>query len=316
MWRVIGVILIWPMLGYSQQGQYEDTIRGKLTVNYNNPMRMKLSLLAGGAFEIQGLEGGVMLPSFFADLHIRPSKWVSFHCGVTNQFQLGWQYQKIQDTRGMEAGARLFLGRRTIDKIKTFTAGAGAWNYDFHFPVKVLWNLGITGNYRLGRGAFNSGLDPNTSVRFRNLETNKIQFLEQVAIPYSYGELSGGFVLNTSSGMKVTAHLPYGQNKARRMKTFTEVRAEFVYGTRFSTATAISVRASDDAINPDRYAVIVNKTSRMGYRIVGEFRRRWVGFKIEAGMRPGIDYHFSGGTSNGPFNRSYLLLGMGFGWMQ
>ena len=313
--RVFGVLLFWPLFCFSQQGQYEDTIQGRINVNYNQPLKMKVSLLAGGAFEIQGLEGGVMLPSAFADLHFRPSKWVMFHGAVTNQFQLGWQFQKVIDTRTLEVGARVFLGRRTIDKIKTFTAGEGAWNYDFHFPVKVLWNLGITGSYRLGRGVFNTGLDPNTSIRFENLETHKVSFLEQVAVPYAFSEYAVGFVLNTSTNMKVTAILPSSQRKSRRMKTFTEFRVELIYAKMNEVAKEISIKSESNGYPNQNFLVIVKDKSNLGYRISGFFRRKLIGFKVEAGAKPGINYRFSGAEKKSILNRTYMQFGIGFGWM-
>lgn len=313
--RVIGVFLIWPMLCFSQQGQYADTIKGKLTINYNQPLRMKVSLLAGGAFETQGLEGSVMLPAAFVDVHVRPSKWFAFHGALSNQFQLGWQYQKIIDTRNLEFGGRFFFKRKTIDKIKTFTAGTAAWNYDFHFPVKILWNMGITGSYRFGTGVFNSGLDPNTPIRFRNIETGRINFHEQFAVPYTFSEVQAGFVLNTSSSMRLTAHLPYGQKRARRMKTFTEFRVEIIFGNQFRADSMISVKPSDQAFHNDNYGVIIGDINHWGYRVSGFFRRKIFGFKIEAGARPGINYRFSASEQNSILNRTYLLFGVGFGWM-
>lgn len=313
--RVIGVFLIMPMLCFAQQGQYQDTIKGRLTINYNQPLRMKAAFLAGGAFETQGVEGSVFVPSAFADFYLRPSKWYSFHGAYSEQFQVGWQYQKVKNTRNFEVGAAVFVHRKTIDKIKTFTAGTANWLYDFHFPVKVLWNLGFSGNFRFGNGVFNSGTDPNTSIRFMEIATNKIKFLEQVAVPYQFSEVAVGFVVNTSSNMKLTAHLPFGQTRARRMKTFTEFRVEAILGQRYSVDNTISIKPSDDAFHNIDYSVIVNKKAGWGWKLSGHFRRKWLGFKFETGIRPGIYYRFSEGAHNGVLDRSYLILGMGIGWM-
>jgi hypothetical protein len=290
-------------------------MKGRIKEIYNQPLKMKVSLLAGGAFEITGLEGGVFLPVTFADLHFRPSKWASIHCGVVNQHQFGWQYQKISDTRSLEVGARIFLRRNTIDKSKEFTVGEFDWNVDFQHPVKVLWNLGISGNYRQGRGAFNSGQDPNTSIRFKNKFNDEIGFLNQVAVPYSFKEFAVGFVLNTSSAMKLKATLPGNIIRTRRMHTFTEFRAELVYGTPVKYDTSVYVKPSEDATKYQEYSVMILKTHNFGYRITGFFRRKLIGLKIEAGMRPGVEYHFSGRTENSFLNRSYLQVGFGFGWM-
>lgn len=306
-------ILFFPML---LMGQYDDTIKGKITVNYNEPNRMKLSILASTAMEIQSIGGGVFLPVASIDAHMRPSKWVTLHAGLTQQFQLGWQYQKIKDTRNVEFGGRVFFTQKVIDKTKTFTAGTKFWTYDFLFPVKVLWKTGVSGSFRYGTGVFNTGTDPNTAVKFTNIETNKVQFLEQAAIPYTFSELTAGFVVSTSSNMKVTAHIPASRiTRERRMKTYTEFRVEGIYGRAFNFDTLISRKYNDQAPEYTNYRVEVLRTDNWGIRFQGLFRRKLVGIKLEAGTRPGIYYRFSESERSSILDRSYILLGLGFGWM-
>jgi hypothetical protein len=297
-------------------GQYDDTIKGKITVNYNNPNRMKVSVLASTAMEIQSIGGGVFLPTASIDAHMRPSRWVTLHGGFTQQFQLGWQYQKIRDTRNIEFGGRVFFSQKVIDKTKTFTAGTKFWTYDFLFPVKVLWNTGISGSFRYGTGVFNTGTDANTAVKFTNIETNKVQFLEQAAIPYTFSELTAGFVVSTSSNMKVTAHIPASRiTRERRMKTYTEFRVEGIYGRAFNFDTLISRKYNDQATEYTDYRVDILRTENWGIRFQGIFRRKLLGLKLEAGTRPGIYYRFSESERGSILDRSYILLGFGFGWM-
>jgi len=311
--RVLGIILMWPVLCF---GQYADTIKGRITVNYNNPYKMKVSVLAGGAFETQSMDGGVMLPVAFADIHIRPSKWFTLHGAYTHQFQIGWQYQTVQNTSNIEAGGRIMLKQHFIDKTKTFTAGNKMWNYDFLFPVKVLWNVGLSGSYRFGTGVFNTGTDPNTAIRFKNTETLNEEFLERAAVPYSFSEVSGGFVVSTSTNMKLQAHLPTtGMKKMRRMKTYTEFRVEGIYATSMNMAPTIDRKVDKWAETYSHYDVQVGKINNWGFKMQGVFRRKWIGFKVEAGVKPGVYYRFAGNEKNLLMDRSYLQLGLGFGWM-
>ncbi len=312
--RVLGILLVWPVLCF---GQYADTIKGRITVKYNNPYKMKVSVLAGGSFETQSLDGGVMLPCAFADVHLRPSKWFTLHGAVSQQFQIGWQHQKIQDTRNLEFGGRLFFTQHFIDKTKTFTAGTRSWNYDFLFPVKVLWNVGASGSYRFGTGVFNTGTDPNTRVQFRNTETQEIEFLERAAVPYTFSEISGGFVVSTSSNMKLLAHMPVtGEVRARRMKTYTEFRLEAIYGNKMQMSPTIDRQLENSTTgNYIHYDVLVGRSEKIGFKMQGMFRRKWFGLKIEAGVRPGVYYRFAGAQRNSPMDRSYMILSMGFGWM-
>lgn len=297
-------------------GQYADTIKGRLTVKYNNPHRIKMSVLAGGAFETQSVAGSVMLPVGFVDVHMRPTKWTVFHGAFTQQFQVGWQYQKIKDTRNIEFGGRIFFTQKIIDKTKTFTAGTKAWNYDFLFPVKILWNLGVSGSFRYGTAVFNTGIDPTTSVRFRNLENQKVVFLERAGIPYSFTEISGGFVVSTSSCMKVRAHLPASKvSKERRMKTYTEFRVEAILGHTFNYDTVISRKFSDQSTKYTDYAVNIDRKESWGIKMQGIFRRKLIGFKIETGIKPGVYYRFSSNERNTILDRTYLQFGIGFGWM-
>lgn len=311
--RVIGLFLLCPLW---VAGQYVDTVKGRLTVKYNNPHRIKLAVLAGSAFETQSCEGGIMLPTGFVDVHFRPSKWTVFHGAFTQQFQVGWQYQKIKDTRNLEFGGRVFFSQKIVDKTKTFTAGTKAWNYDFFFPVKVLWNLGLSGSFRYGTAVFNTGLDPNTAIRFRNLENQKIVFLERAAIPYQFTELSGGFVVSTSSSMKVTAHIPNSsQKRGRRMKTYTEFRMEAILGKTFNYDTTISRKFNDQAVKYTDYAVRIDRMESWGFKMQGIFRRKLMGFKIETGIKPGVYYRFSRNERGSILDRTYLQFGFGFGWM-
>lgn len=310
--RVFGLILIWPLLC---SGQYVDTIQGRITVKYNNPDRIKLSVLAGGTFETQSVGGSVVIPAAFADVHYKPLKHVMLHGAITQQFQLGWQYQKIKDTRNIELGGRVFFKKKTIDKTKTFTAGNILWNYDFLFPVKILWNMGLSGSYKAGTAVFNSGLDPNTAVRFRNMETQKITFLERAAIPYTFSEISAGFVVSTAASMRVDAHLPNGgASRARRMKTLTELRVEGVLGYS-SFDESISRKGQSQATKYIDYDVLIDQKTNWGFKVQGIFKRKLMGFKIESGVRPGIHYRFSDSERNSILDRSYLIFGMGFGWM-
>lgn len=308
------VFLVLCMLPVFVFGQYADTINGRLTVKYNDPTRMKMSILAGGTMEIQGVSGSVALPGASVDVHLRPVNWFVLHGALSQQFQFGWQFQKIQDTRNLELGGRLYLKKYVLAKTKTFTAGNKAWNYDFLFPVKVFWNLGLSGSYRYGNGIFNSGDDPNTSIRFKNLNNNQILFLKKAAVPYTFSEVSVGFAVNTASNLKVVAHLPFGQEKARRMKTYTEFRAELVFGTHMRIDSTITRKPGETA-NYINYNVLVQRKENLGFKFQGVFRRKWYGFKVEAGVRPGIHYRFSQNEKDAILDRSYLIFGLGIGWM-
>jgi hypothetical protein len=313
MGRVLGLFLIWPFLC---SGQYVDTVQGRLTVKYNDPNRIKFSVLAGGAFETQSVDGGVMVPVVFTDVHFKPVKRLMLHAAFTHQFQLGWQFQQIKDTRNMELGARVFLKQQTIDKTKTFTAGNTAWNYDYLFPVKVLWNLGISGSYKFGHGVFNTGVDHNTGVRFMNSENQKLEFLEHAAIPYSFSETSLGFVVSTSSSMKMKAYLPNSSiYRSRRMKTLTEFRAELIFGNKYKLDGGIDRKLTANSYHYTHYDVVVTQKENWGFKVQGIFRRKLMGFKVESGIRPGIHYRFSQGEKDAIVDRSYLLFGIGFGWM-
>lgn len=293
-----------------------DTIQGRLTVKYNDPDRIKFSVLAGGAFETQSVDGGVMVPVAFADVHFKPLKRVMLHGAFTHQFQLGWQYQQVKDTRNLEFGGRLFLKQYYIDKTKTFTAGNTAWNYDYLFPVKILWNWGLSGSYKFGNAVFNTGVDPSTGVKFMNSENQKLEFLERAAIPYTFAETSFGVSVSTSSSMKMRAYLPNSSiYRSRRMKTLTEFRAEVVYGQMYNAASYIDRKVSSNSYHYTRYDVMVTKKDNWGFKVQGMFRRKLVGFKVEAGVRPGIHYRFSQGEKDAIVDRSYLLFGFGFGWM-
>lgn len=307
------MFLLCPLLA---SAQYVDTIKGRLTVKYNDPYRNRISVLAGGAIETQSMDGGLMMPSAFVDAHLRPSKWVVLHGAFQQQFQFGWQYQKVKDTRNIELGARVFFNQKIINKTKTFTAGNRNWNYDFLFPVKVLWNVGLSGSFRYGTGVFNTGMDPSTAVRFLNKENQKIVFLEHAAIGYQFTELSGGLVISTGTNMKVRAHLPGSQHfRDRRMKTYTEFRVEAIYGRTFNYDTSISKMFSDQSTHYTDYGVQIARTENWGLKFQGIFRRKLVGFKIETGIKPGIHYRFAEGQRDGILDRSYLQFGFGFGWM-
>lgn len=277
---------------------------------------MRFSVLAGGAFETQSIDGSVIVPEMFADVHVKPTNYIMLRGSYLQQFQLGWQYQEIKNTSSLEFGGSVYLKKHTIDKTKTFTAGNVMWNYDFLFPVKILWNLGVSGSYRSGTGVFNSGTDPNTSVRFRNKESNEIVFLERAAIPYSFGEVSAGFVVSTASNMKMNAFLPNSQaSRARRMKTFTEFRLEAIFASQYRFDETISRKNTSQSVNYINYDVIIDKTDNWGLKLQGVFRRKLIGFKLETGIRPGIHYRFSLSERATIIDRSYLLFGMGIGWM-
>jgi hypothetical protein len=313
MWRAcLGFLLLFP---YLSKAQYVDTIQGKLTVLYNNPKMLRYSILAGGAFETQGMEGGVMIPSIFIDAHVKPLNWILLHGSISNQFQVGWQFQKIRDTRNMELGGRIYFSNSKIEKWRVFTAGNKYWNYDFNFPVRVDWRIGLSGAMRFGTGVFNSGVDPSTSVRFRNLDNNKTEFLENAAIPYSFSEVSAGFVVSTNSFMKLQAHLPTQVSKTRRIHTFTEFRIEAIFGQSLNYDTLITRRPAETATKYFIYNVQIQQKENWGLKLSGFFRRKWTGFKFEAGVRPGISYRFAGGERNSVLDRAYLTLGFGFGWM-
>lgn len=312
--RKFGVVIFMAMLHHhGGMAQYDDTIKGKLQVMYNEPERFRYVLLGGTAVETQGIEGGVGIPSAFVTARLRPWKPLIILGSVSRQFQMAWQWQKIAHTQNAEIGFHLFLNNKRIEKWKTFTAGTGFWNYDFTFPVKVAWNLGVTGSYRQGNAVFNTGSDKNTGVKFRNHFDSKEYSLEKAAIPYEFNELSAGFVMSTSTRMKVFAHLPDETKKARRMKTYTEFRVEAVFRSNRTYDSVIVRKPATDATVYFTYDVLKREEVDWGLKLSGLFCRRWYALKLEAGITPGIKYRFAGSERPTPFDRSYLLLGFGIG---
>jgi hypothetical protein len=297
------------------QSQYDDTIKGKLQVMYNEPNKFRASLIAGTAIETQGTEGGVGIPSAFLTLRLKPVKPIILFGTLNHQFQWAWKWQNIKDTRNWEAGMHIFLNNKRIEKWKTFTAGTGAWNYDFTFPVKVAWNVGITGNYRQGSAVFNSGTDKSTEVKFRNHHDSRVYSLEKAAIPYTFSEISAGFIVSTATRMKLYAHLPDQTRKSRRMKTYTEFRIEGVFMPERNYDSLIVRKPAADATKYFTYDVIKGVERNWGLRFSGFFSRKWYSMRFEAGISPGITYRFAGAEGRTPFDRSYLLLGFGIGWM-
>lgn len=309
-WMILGAVC--PIVAHAQ---YVDTIQGKIEIRYNEPRRFRIEASAGGQMETQGISGSVMIPAVYAEARIKPTRFLLLHGNVSHQFQLGWKYQDIMDTRTAELGARIYLRTIRLDKWKTFTAGNGMWNYDYTFPVKVAWDLGISGSYRLGTGVFNSGNTNSTSVRFLNHFDGSTGFLEKAAVPYSFSEVSAGFVVSTTSRMKMIAHLPSGAAKARRMKTFTEFRIEAVLANQVDYDSVIVRKPTSDATRYFTYDVHIQEQKAWGFRMVGFFRRKWLTMRLETGVRPGINYRFSDSEKPTPIDRSYLMLGFGFGWM-
>ncbi|MBL7812238.1 MAG: hypothetical protein JNL57_08445 [Bacteroidetes bacterium] len=296
-------------------GQYVDTVEGKITVFYNNPSRFHYSLFVGSGFETQSMEGSVILPNIYAEAHVKPVNWMVLHGYANQQLQLGWQFQKIRDTRNFEVGLRLYPFKKRMEKWRTFTTGNKVWNYDFHFPVQADWQFGLTGSYRFGSGVFNSGLDETTAIRFENRKTGKTEFLENAAVPYTFSEYTAGFSLSTSSFMKLRAHLPTQVSKFRRIHTFTEFRVEAIFRGIQNYDTLIHRLPFSDAPAYIPYGVRISKRENWGFRVAGFFRRRLVGMKVECGVRPGIQYRFSSAEKASIMDRSFLLLGVGIGWM-
>jgi len=51
----------------------------------------------------------------------------------------------------------------------------------------------------------------------------------------------------------------------------------------------------------------------LGIKLQGDFRRKWLSLKIEAGVSTGPNYRFAEGEGFDFLNRTYF--GMGLGWM-
>lgn len=310
-------ILVMGLLGFttSLNAQYDDTIQGYINIKYNHPRFFKFSALAGLCTETQTMEGGVFYPGAFADVHFRPVRYFMLHGGFKYQANFAWRQQEVKDVTGAEAGIRIFLSNRVAVKHKLFTAGNKAYNYDFFMPVNVGWSMGICADYSAGRATFNSGNDKQTALSFQRETGGNYKFENQFAVNYSYRIYSVGFVLSTAARLKGIAKLPTGVSKARRMKSFTEVRVEYLFGTTSDYDTLISIKTNTKPPAIHNYRVRVNETHNSGFRISGLFRRKLIGFKFEAGVKPGIYYRFSGSERPSVLDRSYFLLGFGLGWM-
>lgn len=295
--------------------QYDDTIKGVINIKYNHPRYFKVSLLGGLCAETQTMDGGVFLPAAYIDAHFRPIKQVMLHGGAKYQSNFAWRQQEVKDVGGYELGARIFFSNKVAVKHKLFTAGNKAYNYDFFMPVNVGWSLGVCGEYSRGRGTFNSGADRQTAIRFQRETGGEYKFEKQFAVNYSYESYSVGFVLSTATRLKGIAKLPTGVSKARRMKSFTEVRVEYVFGTTGNYDTLIAIETNSKPIVRNKYRVMVGETFNTGFKISGLFRRKLIGFKFETGIKPGIYYRFSSAERKSFMDRSYLMLGIGFGWM-
>lgn len=306
---------IFSCISWSVQAQYVDTIKGKLQVFYNDPNKFKVSLLAGIGGDMQTNYGGVILPTAFVEGHFAPTGAILIHGQVQNIFGFGWQQQTVPSVRNYEMGLRIFLSNKTIKKTKSYTAGSGIWNYDFVYPVKVNWRTGLSFSYKTGSGVFNSGYDSTTAVKFSKVGSDVSYFLPRAAILYRFQEFSAGFSLSTRSRMKLSAHIPQGKAKERRMKTFTEFRVEAVYAWDMQFQEMITRRPDPDVNVSEQYKVNVVEFENWGVKMSGFFRRKWLGLKFETGIRPGVYYRFAEGEKSNPLDRSYVSIGVGIGLM-
>lgn len=308
------LLILYSLLMQTVSAQYEDTIKGKIFMKYNHPARFKLSLLGGAAFETPTISGGYSQPIFFVEAHARPVVPLLLHGKILYQPNFAWRYQDVKDNTGFEAGLSWFFKNKIKEKPKLFTAGNKWFNYDFFMPVKVGWSLGITGSLNVGSAVFNSGTDNATPILFRKENTTTYKFEKNFAVGYNYRFFTAGFVVSTTTRLKGVVRLPTGVDKARRMKSFTCFKVEFLYGTTSNYDTLIGV-VNSNTYAKTNYAVQIPNTKNSGIRFSGIFRRKLIGFKLESGIKPGIPYRFSGGETDSVFDRSYILFGIAFGWM-
>lgn len=309
------LILLFIKCAFTANAQYEDTLKGKIDIEYNHPRYFKVSLLGGLALETSTMDGGGMFPQAFAEAHIRPLKQVILHAGIKYQSNFAWTYQNIKDVGGIELGGRLYLSNKVVEKNKLFTAGNKQFNYDFFMPVRVGWSLGLCGDIQMGRATFNSGTDKNTGVKFQREGFSEIKFEKQFGFNYSYQTTSVGFVISTATRLKGIVHLPTGALKARRMKSFTEFKVEYIFGLTNNYDTELIRESNASPIVYTKYKIHVLEKRNSGFRISGFFRRKLLGIKLEAGIKPGIYYRFTGSEKESMVDRSYFNIGIGMGWM-
>jgi hypothetical protein len=90
---------------------------------------------------------------------------------------------------------------------------------------------------------------------------------------------------------------------------------EAIFASSYQYDESISRKTSTRATTYQTFDVVNLKIQNWGVKFQGLFKRKLVGFKLETGIRPGMYYRFSGSEKNTPIDRSYLMFGMGFGWM-
>ena len=295
--------------------QYVDTIQSVVKIHYNNPGIFVMAANAGVSAETQAVDGGVIHPQDFGEVNFRPFSRFAIHAKATHQFNQFWQNQDINDTRTYEATTSIYLTQQTLKKNKVFTAGTKMYNYDFIAPVNVRWNTGIIGGYKQGSGVFNTGFDQSSAVQFSNSESDNRYHLDKIAVPFTFQEVSAGFVVSTNSRFKIDVTLPDGKIKSRRMKTYTQFSVQAVYGLSYDMAQTVVVRNPKLKNAEMTHNVHSGTIIPWGYKLAGTFNRKLTTLKVEAGSKPGAYQRFSGGESPSFVDRSYFSIGLGLGWM-
>lgn len=295
---------------------YVDTVPGTIDYIYNKPdKRFILSGLAGFSMEGTTTAGAFFYPQFWATAHFKPIKYVCLNASISHQLNGSWRRQEIQDTREYEIGARVYLlnFERTVSK--GFVATHKMWKYEFLAPLQKSFSLGFLGTVRRGNQIFNTGTFDATAVRFVEQGSSKEQFLSNIAIPYSYSEVTAGITLNTVMWSKFKINLPSDKKRTKRFKTFCEYRLEFMYQSEFNVDTVIFYRPPNTSYTVKNMQVNVLETRNWGWRCVGFWRRKWIGITLEVGSKPGVYYRFTENTKRSFVDQTYLRFGLGLGWM-
>ena len=299
-------------LGKAQVNNPTDTKEVKTVSEnvYNNPNHTFWGFDCNGITQIPTVAGGSPLLGLHAKAFFAPKASIYIAAHVQGFTSVGLS---TDEKSAFESSAQLEFAAYPFKKEKvkfiTYQTSEKGLMYTWQYPIKRNFRFGFIAGANAGKRYTQTGTDEFTAITWGNAnEPNG----NKLTLPETYSEASAGVALMTTAWSKSSIILPNGKQVYKRYKALTMISLSYVHLLASSYDNSIRVQSKGGTRS---YFPMVTNLKNRGLKLQGDFRRKWLSLKIEAGISTGPNYRFSESEGTSLLNRSYFGLGFGFGWM-
>lgn len=301
-----------PTIAEAQVNNPTDTKEVKTVSEnvYNNPNHTFWGFDCNGITQVPTVAGGSPLLGLHAKAFFTPKAFIYVAAHVQGFTSLGLS---TDEKSAFESSAQVEFALLPFKKEKvkfiTYQTSEKGLMYTWQYPIKRNFRFGFIAGANRGKRYIQTGSDEFTAITWGNANNpngNKL------SLPETFSEASAGLALMTTAWSKSSILLPNGKQVFKRYKALTMVSLSYVHLLADSYDNSMQIRSKGGIRD---YFPMVTSSKQRGLKLQGDFRRKWLSLKIEAGISTGPNYRFSESERASFLNRSYFGLGFGFGWM-